>query len=44
MVLRTFILTILLFFSGSSNAAPHYDLKFATLMPAGTAWSKTLDD
>jgi TRAP-type C4-dicarboxylate transport system substrate-binding protein len=43
MVLRTFCLVLLLAFS-SSSIAKTYTLKFATLMPTGTAWSKILDD
>jgi len=42
MVLRTLYLLLALAFSSSSFAAPHV-LKFATLMPTGTAWSKILD-
>ena len=47
MVLRTFCLILLLAFSlAFSNGiiAKTYVLKFATLMPTGTAWSKILDD
>ena len=43
MVLRTLCLLLLLTFSCSSIAKTHV-LKFATLMPAGTAWTKILDD
>lgn len=43
MVLRTVYLLLLLLFSNSSIASA-YTLKFATLMPAGTAWSKIIDD
>jgi TRAP-type C4-dicarboxylate transport system substrate-binding protein len=43
MVLRTFCLILLLAFSNGSIAKT-YVLKFATLMPTGTAWSKILDD
>ncbi|RKZ65635.1 MAG: ABC transporter substrate-binding protein [Gammaproteobacteria bacterium] len=43
MVLRSLCLILLLAFSGSSIAKT-YVLKFATLMPTGTAWSKILDD
>ncbi|NOQ90097.1 MAG: ABC transporter substrate-binding protein [Gammaproteobacteria bacterium] len=42
MVLRTLCLLLTLAFSNSSFAA--HVLKFATLMPTGTAWSKILDD
>ena len=40
--LRILCLLLLLGFSSGSNAV--YTLKFATLMPAGTAWSHILDD
>lgn len=43
MVLRTLCLILLLAFS-SNSIAKTYTLKFATLMPTGTAWSKILDD
>ena len=43
MVLRTLFLVLLIAFSGNSIAKT-YTLKFATLMPTGTAWSKILDD
>ncbi len=43
MVLRALCLAILLAFSNGSIAKTHV-LKFATLMPTGTAWSKILDD
>ena len=43
MVLRTLCLILLLAIS-SSSIAKTYTLKFATLMPTGTAWSKILDD
>ena len=43
MVLRTLCLLLLLAFS-SGSIADTYILKFATLMPTGTAWSKILDD
>ncbi|MCK4675485.1 MAG: TRAP transporter substrate-binding protein DctP, partial [Gammaproteobacteria bacterium] len=43
MVLRTLCLILLLSFSNTSIART-YVLKFATLMPTGTAWSKILDD
>jgi TRAP-type C4-dicarboxylate transport system substrate-binding protein len=43
MVLRTLCLILLLAIS-SSSIAETYTLKFATLMPTGTAWSKILDD
>jgi TRAP-type C4-dicarboxylate transport system substrate-binding protein len=43
MVLRTLCLILLLAFS-SSSIAETYTLKFATLMPTGTAWSKILDN
>jgi TRAP-type C4-dicarboxylate transport system substrate-binding protein len=43
MVLRTLCLLLLLVFS-SNSIAKTYTLKFATLMPTGTAWSKILDD
>lgn len=44
MMLRTLCLAALLAFSGSAFAETTYNLKFATLMPTGTAWSKILDD
>lgn len=43
MVLRTLCLILLLAFSNTTVAKTHV-LKFATLMPTGTAWSKILDD
>ncbi len=43
MVLRTLCLILLLVFSSNSIARTHV-LKFATLMPTGTAWSKLLDE
>jgi TRAP-type C4-dicarboxylate transport system substrate-binding protein len=43
MVLRTLCLILLIAFS-SHSIAKTYTLKFATLMPTGTAWSKILDD
>ena len=43
MVLRAIILSVLMLFSINSIAST-YTLKFATLMPVGTAWSKLLDD
>jgi len=43
MVLRTLCLILLLAFS-SNSIAKTYTLKFATLMPTGTAWSKILDN
>lgn len=43
MVLRAIILSVLMLFSMNSIASS-YTLKFATLMPVGTAWSKILDD
>lgn len=43
MVLRTLSLILLLAVS-SSSIAETYTLKFATLMPTGTVWSKILDD
>ncbi len=42
-VLKTIYLALLLLFS-SSSIAETYDLKFATLMPTGTVWSKILDN
>ena len=42
-ILRTLCLILLLAFS-SGSIAKTYVLKFATLMPTGTAWSKILDD
>ena len=42
-ILRTLCLILLLAFSNGSIAKT-YVLKFATLMPTGTAWSKILDD
>ncbi|MDT8282485.1 MAG: TRAP transporter substrate-binding protein DctP, partial [Gammaproteobacteria bacterium] len=47
MVLRTFYLILLLTFSHNNafgSSATSYTLKFATLMPTGTAWTKILDD
>jgi TRAP-type transport system periplasmic protein len=43
MVLRTFFLLLLLSLCSNSIAST-YTLKFATLMPTGTAWSKLLDN
>ncbi len=43
MVLRTLCLVLLIAFNGNCIAKT-YTLKFATLMPTGTAWSKILDD
>ncbi len=43
MVLRLLYLTLLIAFSESAVAETHV-LKFATLMPTGTAWTKILDD
>ena len=43
MVLRALCLILLLAFS-TGSIAETYTLKFATLMPTGTAWSKILDD
>ena len=43
MVLRTLCMLLLLAFSNGSIAETHV-LKFATLMPTGTAWSKILED
>ena len=43
MVLRTLCLILLLAFS-TGGIAKTYTIKFATLMPTGTAWSKILDD
>ena len=46
MVLRSLCLILLAFSLAFSNSsiAKTYVLKFATLMPTGTAWSKILDD
>ncbi len=47
MVLRALCLILLLAFSlafSNGSIAKTYVLKFATLMPTGTAWSKILDD
>jgi len=47
MVLRRLCLILLLAFSlafSNGSIAKTYVLKFATLMPTGTAWSKILDD
>ena len=47
MVLKALCLTLLLAFSlafSNGSIAKTYVLKFATLMPTGTAWSKILDD
>jgi len=43
MVLRALCLILLLAFS-TGSIAETYTLKFATLMPTGTAWSKILDE
>ncbi|NOQ89756.1 MAG: hypothetical protein GQ549_02295 [Gammaproteobacteria bacterium] len=43
MTLRTLCLILLLAFSSSGIARTHV-LKFATLMPTGTAWTKILDE
>jgi TRAP-type C4-dicarboxylate transport system substrate-binding protein len=43
MVLRALCLILLLAFS-TGGIAKTYTIKFATLMPTGTAWSKILDD
>ena len=43
MVLRALCLILLLAFS-TGSIAETYTLKFATLMPTGTAWSKILDN
>ena len=43
MVLRTLCLLLVLGFSHTISATTHV-LKFATLMPTGTAWSKILDN
>lgn len=44
MVLRIFILCATLLASSSVFAKETYTLKFATLLPTGTAWSKILDN
>jgi len=44
MVLRLFTLGLLLLSLTANAAARTYELKFATLMPTGTSWSKLLDD
>jgi TRAP-type C4-dicarboxylate transport system substrate-binding protein len=43
MILRNLYLIALLVFS-STSVAETYELKFATLMPTGTAWTKILDN
>lgn len=43
MVLRFITLTLLLFALSTNASARTYTLKFATLMPTGTSWSKLLD-
>ena len=44
MVLRVLTSILLLFALGTNAAAKTYELKFATLMPTGTSWTKLLDD
>ena len=44
MVLRFFILGLLLFSLSGQLYAKTYTLKFATLMPTGTSWTKLLDE
>ena len=44
MVLRTFILLIAVLASSPVFAKESYTLKFATLLPTGTAWSKLIDN
>lgn len=44
MVLRSLILFAVLFSSASAFAKETYTLKFATLLPVGTAWSNILTD
>ncbi len=44
MVLRLLTSAVLLFALSTSVSAKTYVLKFATLMPTGTSWTKLLDD
>lgn len=44
MVLRNFILFAAIIFSSATFAQETYTLKFATLLPTGTAWSILLDN
>ena len=44
MVLRLLISSLLLLSLSTSASAKTYVLKFATLMPTGTSWTKLLDD
>ena len=44
MVLRTLVLFIAVLVSSQAFAKESYTLKFATLLPTGTAWSKLLDN
>lgn len=44
MVLRVFFAALLLIAATSSVNAQTYQLKFATLMPTGTSWSKLMHD
>ena len=44
MVLRTLVLFIAVLVSSQVFAKESYTLKFATLLPTGTAWSKLLDN
>lgn len=44
MVLRLLVSTLLLFAVSSGVSAKTYELKFATLMPTGTSWTRLLDD
>ena len=44
MVLRSFVLLITILASSQVFAKETYTLKFATLLPTGTAWSKILDN
>jgi len=44
MVLRSFVLLITILASSQVFAKETYTLKFATLLPTGTAWSKMLDN
>ena len=44
MVLRSLILFVAVLFSSTTFAKETYTLKFATLLPTGTAWSKLLDN
>lgn len=44
MVLRAWLFGCLLFVAAGAGAKPVYTLKFATLIPTGTSWTRILDD